>query len=313
MAGPSIALREWAVVLVGGVTLGGTAWAFAGVHQGALHTMLIGALFTFLFAIIPLPESFNGTDGEHGNVKNLKRLLKFPFFWCTVALLIYILIQGMNPSWKALGVDPVWFAEEIEPSFSWLPSGVQADYSPMNAFRVLVSFSAAFMLCWGLWVGIRRRQSAVLVLWILAASGTLMALVAILQKFTGASAVLWLVESSNKSFWGSFFYRNQGVAYLIQMMVASAVLFFYHYNQCQRRGQAGGPYMLLACFIVLLAASIGMALSRGGVLFGSLFLAVFVVAAIGRFLLTFSLQRSLIISTLVLLVISTGGMPHSDG
>lgn len=311
MAGPSIAPREWAVVAVGGATLGWTAWAFAGVQQWTLHSMLSGALLTFLLSIIPLPERFNGTDGEHGNIKNLKRLLKFPFFWFSAALLVYITIQGLNPSWQALARNPLWLAEELTPRVSWLPTGVQASYQPMNAFRVLASFSAACMLCWGLWVGIRRRQSAVIVLWILAISGTLLGMVAILQKLSDAPAVLWLVKSSNQQFWGSFFYRNQGAAYLIQVMVACAVLFFYHYNQSERRAQAGGPYMLLGIFIALLAASIGLALSRGGILFGSLFLAVFVVAAIGRFLLSFSLQRSLIISVLVASIIAGGGYAAS--
>ncbi|MGB0412823.1 MAG: O-antigen ligase family protein [Coraliomargarita sp.] len=311
MAGPSIAPREWAVVVAGGATLGWTAWAFAGVQQWTLHSMLVGAALTFLLSIVPLPKRFNGSDGEHGNAKNIKRLLTFPFFWFSSMLLLYIVIQGLNPSWRALEMNPLWIAEEVQPPVAWLPTGVQSDYEPMNAFRVLSSFSAAFMLCWGLWVGIRRRQSAVAVLWILAVSGTLMGMVAILQKLSDANGLLWMVKSSNQSFWGSFFYRNQAAAYLVQVMVASAVLFFYHYNQSERRAQAGGPYLLLGIFIALTAASLGLALSRGGILFGSLFLGVFVVAAIGRFLLSVSLQRSLIISGLVVMILAGGGYAAS--
>ena len=138
-----------------------------------------------------------------------------------------------------------------------------------------------------------------------------MGMVAILQKLSDANGLLWMVKSSNQSFWGSFFYRNQAAAYLVQVMVASAVLFFYHYNQSERRAQAGGPYLLLGIFIALTAASLGLALSRGGILFGSLFLGVFVVAAIGRFLLSVSLQRSLIISGLVVLMLAGGGYAAS--
>ncbi|MGB0258208.1 MAG: hypothetical protein ACPGES_06125, partial [Coraliomargarita sp.] len=194
MAGPSIAPREWAVVVAGGATLGWTAWAFAGVQQWTLHSMLVGAALTFLLSIVPLPKRFNGSDGEHGNAKNIKRLLTFPFFWFSSMLLLYIVIQGLNPSWRALEMNPLWIAEEVQPPVAWLPTGVQSDYEPMNAFRVLSSFSAAFMLCWGLWVGIRRRQSAVAVLWILAVSGTLMGMVAILQKLSDANGLLWMVK-----------------------------------------------------------------------------------------------------------------------
>ena len=131
-------------------------------------------------------------------------------------------------------------------------------------------------------------------------------MVAILQKMSGAEKVLWLIRSANESFWGSFFYRNQAVAYLALIMISAAVLFFYHYNRSQRRAQVGGPHLLLFPLICLTFASICLALSRGGILFGGLFFGVFLLLALARFLFSFSLRNSLLLTLLAALLLGAG-------
>ena len=145
MRAPSVAPREWAVVLTGALTLAFTAWGLAGVQLWSLHTLLAGGLLTLLFSIAPLPERFNGTDGEHGNRKNMHRLLRFPVFWLGLAFLLYITLQGLNPAWEQVRDERGWWVEAVE-AISWLPTGVDSSYVPMNAFRVLVSFAAMFTL-----------------------------------------------------------------------------------------------------------------------------------------------------------------------
>ena len=53
MRAPSVAPREWAVVLTGALTLAFTAWGLAGVQLWSLHTLLAGGLLTLLFSIAP--------------------------------------------------------------------------------------------------------------------------------------------------------------------------------------------------------------------------------------------------------------------
>ncbi len=305
MASPSIAPREWAVALCGGLTLASTAWLFAGVEVWTLHSFLGGALITLLLALMPLPARANGRDGEHGNLKNPVRLLRLPFFWLSLAFLGYVAIQGLNPAWTQLRDDEGWWMERIA-HIEWLPSGAETAYEPMNAFRVLSHFAAAFCLAWGLWVGLRRRQTVLFVLWAFVLSGVTMAIVAILQHLTGADGVLWYRPSENNHFWGTFFYRNQGVGYLTLVIVATAFLYFFHFNRCERRAQTGGPYLLLFVFVAVLATSIGLALSRGGVLFGGAMTLVFLVSAAGRWLFSRSGRTSIILSTIVFLVVGGG-------
>ena len=306
MASPSVAPREWAVVFFGGLTLAFTAWGLAGVQLWSLHTLLAGGLLTLLLAIVPLPQSWNGADGEHGNRQNIKRLLRFPVFWFGAAFLVYISIQGWNPAWEQVRDERGWWVEEVE-AISWLPTSVDASYKPMDAFRMLSSFGATFTLVWGLWVGVRRRSSAVLLLWTLVISGVGMAIVAMLQKFTGADAVLWTVKSSNENFWGTFFYRNEGVAYLNLIIFACGVLYFYHFNRVERRGLSGGAHLLLFVFVAVLYTSIGLALSRGGILFGGVMTACFFIAAAGRWLFSTSVRNSILLTLLIGSLLGGGG------
>jgi len=278
---PAVAPRELAVICTGGWTLAFAAWGLSGIRLWSLHILLIGGLVTFVLALVPLPASCNGTDGQHGNVQNLRRLLRFPVFWICLAVLVYLLIQGMNPAWVQLKNEDGWWIEEVDFVY-WLPTGVDANYRVMNAFRVLASFSATYLLVCGLWVGLQRRVSHVLLLWIFLLSGVGMAIVAILQKLTGAEAVLWTIQSPNPDFWGTFFYRNEAVAYLVLVIAFSGALYFYHLNRSEYYGVSGGPHLLLFFFIAIACTSIALALSRGGILFGGLAVGSFCCAAICR-------------------------------
>ena len=303
MAGPPVAPREWAVAGAAALVLAFTAWGYGGVIAWSLHTMLGGAALVFLLSVAPLPKRWNGRDGEHDNRKNLLRLLKFPVFWFSALFLVYITIQGLNPAWEQQRNADGWWMEKVA-HIEWLPSGADTDYEPMNAFRVLAHFGAAFLLVWGLWTGVRRRNAVLLVLWTFVISGVVMALTAIVQKFTGATEVLWSIPSENQHFWGSFFYRNQAGAYLVVVMAACAFLYFFHYNRAEERAASGGPHMLLFLFVAAVATSVGLALSRGGILFCGTVAVLFLVAAVARRIVALGTRSSLLVSVIasVLLV-----------
>lgn len=303
---PVVALRECLVVFAGSLTLMFTAWGLGCVRVWSLHSLFAGALLTFLMAILPLPESWNGNDRQHGNVQNFKRLLCFPVFWLGLVFLIYILIQGLNPAWIQIKGTEGWWLEKLD-SVNWLPSSVSASYRATNAFRILTSFGATFLLVCGLWVGLQRRICVVLLLWIFLLSGTGMAIVAILQKFTNADAILWSVPSPNSNFWGTFFYRNEATAYLILIIAVSGVLYFYHLNRSEQNGASGGPHLLLFVFIVITYTSIALALSRGGIIFGSLTVGVFVCLASWHWVYSLKKRPPVLLMVLTALLLGGGG------
>ena len=61
------------------------------------------------------------------------------------------------------------------------------------------------------------------------------------------------------------------------ILVASGVLFFYHAKRAREFAKSGGPHFLCFVFFALTAASIGLALSRGGILFGGILTVSFMV------------------------------------
>lgn len=304
---PSIARREWIVAIMGASTLVFTAWCFTGFQVWAAHTLLAGGLLTFACSILPMPASYNGLDGEHGNRKNYKRLLCLPAFWLSLFFLLYLALQAMNPEGAIFEEEGALYLRKMVPILgtSW-PTSLNAPYERINALRVIIVFLAGFSLFWGLWIGLRRRKTVILVLWVFMLSGAAMAFTAILMSLTETNALLWTVPPTNPNFWGTFSYRNHGAAYLNLILVAIGFLFFYHLQKTKNRGHVGGPHLLLFCLFALVASSVAMALSRGGILFGAcISVAFFCFAAVYGLRSVFH-QRSIWLSLLPALLLATG-------
>ncbi|NBB77888.1 MAG: hypothetical protein GVY36_00315 [Verrucomicrobia bacterium] len=322
-AGPAV--RDWVVAVSGGLTLAFTAWGLGGVEVWSLHVLLAGAVLTLFFALGPSLEwrSQPTTPDSTGhasravearprlvffNGAGCLRLLRLPYFWLSLAFLLYLIVGALNPGAEVLrDPDRGWWVEAVvAPLGTVLPTSVRSDYEPMNAWRVIVTFSATFALSWGLWAGLTRRKAVLLVLWSFLLSGSCMGLVGILQKLSGAEAVLWTFPSSNQNFWGSFFYRNQGAAYLNLVLVGAAFLFFYHAVKTRQHLRSGGPHFLCFVLFAAVATSIGLALSRGSIFFGLLLSLCFVVL-----LAIFAIQglfhvHSLVLTGFTVLLLITG-------
>lgn len=308
---PSIQLREKLVALSGALTLAFTAWGFGGVIAWSLHIMLAGGLLTLALAVVPWPArfydfSFKSFDGgkDHLTPKtphlkprrsSLSRLLRLPAFYFASAFLLYLAFGALNPAWQIASDERGWWIEAVTPPLaSWLPTSVEAPYEPMNAWRILNMHLAAFSLALGLYTGLNSRRTFLFVLWTFVICASAMAAVAILQKYTNAEAVLGLLPSENLNYWGSFFYRNQAAAYLNWGIVITGVLYFYHARRSREEGRSGGPHFLAFCCIALIAVSVFLALSRGGILFGGTLVAVFLLFAVADYLISsFSIRTPL--------------------
>lgn len=313
-----VPLREWLVAIAGGSTLAFTAWGLGGVTVSTLHTLFIGGLLTLCLAFLPWPQRTQAGSASSGAyavrrafrpiVANVGRLLRWPFFWGTGLFLIYLLIGACNPAAEVVRDERGWWVRAI-PSVlgTSFPTSVRSDYDPMNAWRVLVSFTGTCALVWGLWAGLTRRKPTLLVLWCLLLSGAGMGLVAILQDLSEAKTVLWTYPSSNAHFWGSFFYRNQAGAYLNLILVAAAFLFFYHAYKTRQHLRSGGPHFLCFFLYFATATSIGLALSRGGILFGLILSVVFVVLLVIYGIQSLFHLRSLTLALVTVLCLGASG------
>ena len=309
--GIPLSLREWLVCIFATLTLVFTAWSLGGYKTWALHLLFAGGLSTFLASVLPMPRSWNGYDQQHGNLRNFKRLLLQPFFWTGLFFLVYILIQYFNPSVVQVFGEKSWWVERMTPPLGAnLPSSVKADYETMNALRTFVIQASAISLACGILVGIQRRKSALIILWSFVSSGLIMSFVAILQKLSRTYEILWFIQSSSPypKLWGTFVYRNQGAAFLILVLLISGTLYFFYLRRASRKLKTGGPHFLLFLFIFLLFSSVWLALSRGGIILGSILIVVFCLLAFGHNLMRLFRGGSWIISALILMLIIVAGI-----
>jgi len=310
----AIPTRQWLVAASASLTLAFTAWGLGGVQAWALHVLFAGGLLTCLLSLSTV--SVSAFPFFSFSLASLKRLALWPFFYFSLAFLIYLLIGALNPAAGVVSDERGWWVEAIQAPWPiWLPTTVRSEFEPMNAWRVLESFTGATALAWGVWAGLTRRKAVLLVLWSLLVSGALMALVGILQYMTDADAVLWTFPSSNQHFWGSFFYRNQGVAFLNLILVVAGLLFFYHAAKTRERFRSGGPHFL--CFVLFagVATSIGLALSRGGILVASILCLVYlalVLAFVLRGLETVSSFWMTLIPAAILILGVVGYVQYID-
>ncbi len=309
---PPISLREKSVALFGALTLAYSAWGFGGVIDWSLHILLAGGLLTWLCAMLPLELRRNQRTARPAVrvfLQPWRDLARTPAAYFAGAFLLYLAIAALNPAWQIASDQRGWWLESAAPPLAaWLPTSVAAPYEPMNAWRIFNMHLAALSLALGLYLGLSSRRSTQFVLWCLLANVATMALVAIIQKYTHAEAVLWRLPSENQHFWGSFFYRNQATAFLNWGIVIAGLLYFYHAQRSRAASKIGGPHYLACCLIGLIAVSVGLALSRAGILFALILVAIFLIFVLADYLYhTFAQlsRHTLWVTTALTLILSS--------
>ena len=204
-------------------------WALGTMHPWSQFASLGLGFSGFLLAAIPRTELRDFSSGSVSINWPIARLLRFPVFWAGLALLAYIAVQGLNPAWRFFSNASTWWLEP-RPSIAWLPSGVGAPFDRFNPWRALTVAGSLWLLICSVWAGCLRRKSYHALFVVLIANASLLALLAVLQKLTGAKRIFWSYVPSNDSFLGSFIYPNHAGPYLY-LMVALAVGLAWRYYQ----------------------------------------------------------------------------------
>ncbi len=204
-------------------------WALGAMHPWSQLASLGLGLAGFGLALVPRTELRDFSTGRAGVSWPAARLGRFPIFWAGLALLAYIAVQGFNPAWRFFSNSAGWWLEP-QPAIPWLPSGVDAPFERSNAWRSLIVAGALWLLICSVWAGFLRRKSYHALFVVLIANGTLIALLAVLQKFTGAKRIFWTYVPSNDSFLASFIYPNHAGPFF-NLIVALAVGLAWRYYQ----------------------------------------------------------------------------------
>ena len=296
---PPLHRLETALVSVTAAHLCFLPWALGSMHRWSQLVSLVFALAGFALSLWP-------QIGSESKFSSTGRLWRFPVFWAGLALLLYVVVQGLNPSWSYRQNTDSWWLEPV-PHLAWLPSGVQAPFARSSPWSALVIFASLWLLVCSVWIGFTRRRSYRLLFTVLVGNAFLLALLGVLQQLTDAKEIFWSYLPSNGSFIASFIYRNHAGPYLNLMVSLAAGLSFWHYQRAQRRHEQPGLAAVLAFLAVFVAIMVVFSYSRAsiGVLLGFTFF-ILCSLVVRRYFVSSGKARSR--KDLLLLVLVLGGL-----
>lgn len=249
-------------------------WALGTMHAWSQITSLVLAFVGFVAAALPRTYTAEHTDGPAFRLHPWSRLLRFPVFWLGLALLAYIAVQGLNPSWIWERNATHWWLRRVN-DIAWLPTSIDTPWERFNLWRQFVIYAAAWLLVCSLWIGITRRRSLQILLTVLVCNGLAIAVAGFAQRATGADFVfdLFRVAPEPTSF-GGFIYKNHAGAYLALAAAIACALALWHADRGERAMRKSTPAALLGLGAVALFGTVFFTFSRGAslVIVGTLLL-----------------------------------------
>ena len=233
-----MSLARGAFLLFACATAVTAPWMLGSMSVAAQKILLAGAGLTFITGLAARFSS-RQTPGA----KAAWSALRWPLV-LGLAFLGLMLAQAMNPSHRVVIVGNLW---ELVPTGNenFGPTSIAApfdflsgDWLPYkNAWRYLLIFSAGWLYCAGLSLGLVEREDARRWMRALGLNAALLAGVCIAHRLTGAHETLWRYAETF-DFTGSpvFFYKNHNGAYLAGALALVLGLAIDERNLLWRRG-----------------------------------------------------------------------------
>jgi hypothetical protein len=285
-------------------------WALGTMHAWSQLTSLSLSLVSFTLALIPRtysgdylpalpPQAFSpaaqrpdesrrsfsvGGQPSAFRLYPFARLIRFPIFWLGAALLAYIAIQALNPSWVWERNERSWWLRRVN-DIPWLPTSIDTPFERFNIWRQFIIYASAWLTLCTVWIGFTRRRSLQLLLTVLALNGIVLALVGFLARsyFPTWEWVIWLnSQLKGATSFASFIYKNHAAAYLSLLVGAALGLAAWHHERGLRSMARSTPGMLWLLAAVAMAFGVFFTYSRGA----TLVLAGYLVLAAATYLLS---------------------------
>lgn len=259
---------ESALLAVLGVHLCFLPWALGTMHPWSQWVSLGLAVVGFGLALQSRThESGPGWSGGPFRVPVWPRLVRFPIFWVGLALLAYVAVQGLNPSWRYTRNQTGWWLVRVA-DVPWLPTSIDSPFAQASAWRQLEIYASAWLVVCSAWVGVTRRRSCRILLGVLVANAVALAALLVFQRATGDTRLPWPLHLLTAREWltASFVYHNHAGAYLALMTLAAIALATWGYDQGARTLKKSTPAAVLAMVAFFLAGAVLFTLSRGATL-----------------------------------------------
>jgi hypothetical protein len=245
----------------------------------ALSTQIIFASLSaagLVFCLLPQFYSLESLrDPRLSTLPVSKRLIKYPIFWAGLGLVIYMILQWVNPAYLYVDEGETWKAVPID-HVEWLPSSVQSPLEKHNPLRLIIIFTGPWLMLCYLKLGVIRRNSLIRILWVITFNMILLGIVTIYQKQVGFEKIYGVFEAF-PNFVGSIPYKNHGAAAINLGMVLMMTLYFLHLKALRMELNHSGPHLVVLLAIVFCYGLLWTTQSRGGVLIGSALLIIFLL------------------------------------
>lgn len=217
------------------------------------------------------------------------RLRRFPIFWIGLALLAYIVTQGINPSWVFQKDEKFWWLRRVN-DIAWLPTSIDTPWGRFNLWRQLIIYASTWLTVCTVWVGFTRRRSLEILFGVLAINSAVLAITGfVFRAIRDPQYVLWYEHARPGILsFSSFIYKNHAGAWLALMAATFVFLAVGRHQRSLQQLERSNPavtYLLGA--ILMLVAEI-FTYSRGG----TALLAGYLLLAFALFLLKRLFTRS---------------------
>jgi O-antigen ligase len=271
---PPVHPLERALLVVVALHLVFLPWALGTMHVWSQCVSFGLSIVSFGLAVRPRNYTGEYTEEAPFRLHPLRKLMHFPIFWLGLLLLLYILIQALNPAWEYVTNGSFWWMQGI-PCIEWLPTGMRTPFAQASPWHSLMIYSSAWMTVCAIWIGFTRRRCLHGLLVVLVINGTLFALVGVAQKLTGAREILWFLPESVDFFFATIIYKNHAAAFLNLILMAALGLALWHHERASQQLARSDPsFTVLIGALLLFTADLftnsrmGMILGATGILLG---------------------------------------------
>jgi len=255
---------EKKLLFVVGANLCFLPWALGTMHPWSQISSF--SLSTLGLAVALHPRDYVGSSADGNESYRLvlwPKLVRFPIFWMGLALLLLVLVQAANSSWRYVQTSKAWWLVRTGDVW-WMPGSVKVPSFRFNIWWQFVIYSAVWMLVCSIWVGLTRRRSLRVLLGVIVANGLALGILLAFQRVTDNHYIPWpLTALTRNRLMASFISANHAGAYFTLTVFCAIALATWFFDDGKRSLAKSTPSGVFGFAALVLGGAVFFTLSRG--------------------------------------------------
>jgi len=236
--------------------------------------LLAGQIWSLVLAIIGFVCAFQArasvdsheASDEPGSLLRRSGLTRFPPFWLGLGLLVYLLIQAANPSFKYATSGGRWWLVTVR-NRAWLPTSIESPFLQFNLWRQFIIYISAWLVMCSVWIGFTSRRALRILLTVLVLNAVAVGALLVIQQLTADHRIPWPIAGwTALDLTACFANRNLAGAYLALSVFPTIALAIWFQDFGERTLKKSTPAGIFALSAWFLATVVVFTLSRGATL-----------------------------------------------